>query len=276
MNKYRKTQKTRLKDVEILTKTLTHQYFTGQVDQWFASLHKDCVWVGSGEPTLYGAENIRTHFDNYKELPNTMIVYEAYVPISLSSTSFLVNAQVTLGPDKETPTILCQLTLAYRFAGTEPKIVYQHMSYSFIGTGDSKSSTKSHNDVMLHSLNRNSRLFIHQLLMSKPWRKPIAVVAGNQTYFVNPNTIIYLQSEGHSTNLYCIDKTIRSSLSISEISPLLPHQFYSVRRGCIINAIYVTAIRRCEVELIFSVVVKIPVPNYVTVKKELQELIIKQ
>ena len=43
--------------------------------------------------------------------------------------------------------------------------------------------------------------------------------------------------------------------------------FCSIR--CIVNAMYVTSIRRCEVELIFKIRIPIPVPSYTTVKKEL-------
>ena len=35
------------------------------------------------------------------------------------------------------------------------------------------------------------------------------------------------------------------------------------------NAMYVTSIRRCEVELIFKIRIQIPVPSYITVKEEL-------
>ena len=35
------------------------------------------------------------------------------------------------------------------------------------------------------------------------------------------------------------------------------------------NAMYVTSIRRCEVELIFKIRIQIPVPSYITVKEDL-------
>lgn len=40
----------------------------------------------------------------------------------------------------------------------------------------------------------NSRLFIRQMLLTNPQITPIAVNVGTQTYFIDPNTIIYLQS----------------------------------------------------------------------------------
>lgn len=37
----------------------------------------------------------------------------------------------------------------------------------------------------------------------------------------------------------------------------------------VVHAMYVTPIRRCEVELIFKIRIQIPVPSYITVKEEL-------
>lgn len=88
------------------------------------------------------------------------------------------------------------------------------------------------------------------------------------------NTIIYLQSDGHRTNLHCIDKVINCSMLITDIAPMLTDDFYMVRRGCMVNSIYVTAIRRCEIELVFGTVINIPVPKYTKVKKDLQEMIL--
>ena len=79
--------------------------------------------------------------------------------------------------------------------------------------------------------------------------------------------------DGHRTNLYCIDKVINCSMLITDIAPMLKDNFYPIRRGCIVNSIYVTAIRRCELELIFGTVISIPVPSYTKVKKELQKII---
>lgn len=264
-------QKNRLHIIEELTKEIAHNYFAGNLDKWFDMLHKDCIWAGSGEPTLMGADNIREYFRNYEHMPNAIIINESYLPLCLSSTSFIVNGHLTLGPDIDTPMVICQISLAYRMSGNNAKIMYQHMSYDFIGQMHTMGSQESSKTL---PLDINSRLFIRQMLLTNPQITPIAVNVGTQTYFIDPNTIIYLQSDGHRTNLHCIDKVINCSMLITDIAPMLTDDFYLVRRGCMVNSIYVTAIRRCEIELVFGTVINIPVPKYTKVKKDLQEMIL--
>lgn len=268
----KENKKTHLLTLEKLTKEIAHNYFAGNLDKWFDTLHKDCIWSGSGEPILFGADNIREHFQNYEQMPTAEVINESYVPIYLSPTSFLVSAKLTIGPNTDTPTVICQLTIAYRMSRNIPKIMYQHMSYDFIGqTPPMAANNRSNNETI--SLDISSRLFIRQMLLNNPQVTPLAILVGTQTYFIDPNTIIYLQSSGHHTNIHCVDKVIDCSMLITDIAPMLESRFYPIRRGCIVNSIYVTAIRRCEVELIFGTIISIPVPNYTKVKKDLQELI---
>lgn len=271
------SKKDKLKEVEDMTQNIVHHYYCGDLTPWMEALHKDCIWMGSGEPTLIGADSIKAHFSKYKDMPHPTIIYEAYTPISLSSTSFLVSGQVTLGSNENTPSAVCQLTMGFRFAGNEAKILYQHLSYDFITQPDTNIPTESKDiNNRILPMDISSRLFIRQLLLNKQIVAPIAITAGNQTYFVNPNTIIYLQSNGHRTNVVCIDRTLDSSMLITEISSMLGEGFYAIRRGSVINTMYVTTIRRCEVEMLYGTVIKIPVPSYVAVKQDLQNMILKQ
>ena len=112
-------------------------------------------------------------------------------------------------------------------------------------------------------------LLVRQTFSIKEPVTPVCVKVGSQTYYIPPVSIIYLQSNRHKTVLYCVDKVLECSMLITNIFPMLPNNFCFVRRGCIVNAMYVTSIRRCEVELIFKIRIQIPVPSYITVKEEL-------
>ena len=112
-------------------------------------------------------------------------------------------------------------------------------------------------------------LLVRQTFSIKEPVTPVYVKVGSQTYYIPPVSIIYLQSNRHKTVLYCVDKVLECSMLITNIFPMLPNNFCFVRRGCIVNAMYVTSIRRCEVELIFKIRIQIPVPSYITVKEEL-------
>ena len=156
------------------------------------------------------------------------------------------------------------------------------MSYDFINTDLSNiCSTSTPISSMQDSMRNTSstdlatRLLIRQTLLTKEHIPPISVKVGQQIYYVSPASIIYLQSNGHKTSMYCIDKVLECSMLITDIEPLLPRRFYFIRRGCIINTMYVTAIRRCEVELVFGITIQVPAATFTTAKKEINELITK-
>lgn len=272
----------RIKELENLTLTLYQNYCHGNPSPWFDILYKDCVWVGSGEPTLIGADKIIEYFSNYPITTRAEIINASYNTMKLNNTTYIVTGNVLVGVDAATPTATVIMTLAYRYIGDSPKLTYQHMSYDFINTDLSNiCSTSTPISSMQDSMRNTSftdlatRLLIRQTLLTKEHIPPISVKVGQQIYYVSPASIIYLQSNGHKTSMYCIDKVLECSMLITDIEPLLPRRFYFIRRGCIINTMYVTAIRRCEVELVFGITIQVPAATFTTAKKEINELITK-
>ena len=54
----------------------------------------------------------------------------------------------------------------------------------------------------------------------------------------------------------------------------MPEVFYPLRRGYLVNTLYIVALRRFEAELISGI--SIPALTYTQVKRDLQELIEKK
>ncbi|MGN0484790.1 MAG: LytTR family DNA-binding domain-containing protein, partial [Lachnospiraceae bacterium] len=178
-----------------------------------------------------------------------------------------------------------QITFAYRYVNEEPTIAYQHMSYDYISSVSSGQNEKNLNidsenqssNLCPHMpMNATLRLYIRQLLNDSKRCKPVPAKVGTQVQYIDPRSILYLNSCGHKTTLYCVDRIIECSMNIHEFDPYLPENFYPLRRGCIINVMYITAIRRSEVELAFGTVIQIPVPSFPKVKMELNELILQK
>ena len=270
--------KERCEELETLTKRLINKYVAGEYEEWFAALHKDCVWVGSGEPTLMGASNIIAHFDNYHPDVPMKLISENYIAVPLSAKIYIVTGQYIIGSDLAAPSAAVQFSIAYRYVGTMPKLAYQHMSYDFIrkdvpqltpATEEPGKPAESSESAYL--LDATSRLYIRELLIGKSVAASIPIQVGTQHYYINPNNIIYLQSDDHRTNIYCVDNVINASMSFTELANIVPASFCKVRRGCMVNPIFITAIRRSEVELVFRTTISIPVPNYTKVKKELED-----
>ena len=260
-------------EVENLTKYLYHSYCKGNMEPWFEYLHNNCIFISSGEPMLVGADNIKNYFLNYPGKSTLEVINESYSSINYSNSDYLVTGNVLIGTDKYTPLAVVLMTFAYHYNKDVPQLVYQHMSYDYILN---KLAHSTFEDDFNTNTDLITRLLIRQTFSIKEPIAPVCVKVGSQTYYIPPVSIIYLQSNRHKTILYCVDKVLECSMLISDIIPMLPKNFCSVRRGCVINAMYVTAIRRCEVELIFKIHIQIPAPSYTAIKKELNALIMHE
>lgn len=257
-------------EVEELSKTLYHNYCKGELEQWFNYLHKDCVFVSPGEPMLAGAKKIKDYFIKYPAKVNLEIINESYSTITHCSSEYIVTGNALIGTDRYTPVAAVLMTFCFHYIGNTPKIIYQHMSYDYVMqelTNNQYMGTSAQNTNLI------IRLIVRQAYSMKEPVPPICVKSGQQLYYIPPYNIIYLQSNRHKTIIYCTDKVLECSMLITDIFPMLPKEFCFVRRGCVVNSIYVTSIRRCEVELVFGTVIQIPVPLYTNIKKKLNELI---
>ena len=52
-----------------LTRELFHQQYRGNPEAWFAYLCPESVYLGTGEPLLFGGEAIREHFARRNTFP---------------------------------------------------------------------------------------------------------------------------------------------------------------------------------------------------------------
>lgn len=259
-----------IQEVEKITREIYHNYCHGNTQPWFDVLYKDCVWVGSGEPVLIGAEKIKDYFSKCYINTNAEIINDSYSTLQINNSTYIVTGNVLVGSDFTTPSATVIMTLVYRYVNNTPRLTYQHMSYDFIQPDIYSELSKTHSS----KTDLATRLLIRQTLLTKEHTPPINVKVGQQTYYVSPASIIYLQSNGHKTIMHCIDKVLECSMLITEIAPLLPERFYFIRRGCIVNTMYITSIRRCEVELIFGTTIQVPAASFTKAKKEINELII--
>lgn len=259
-----------IKEVEQITQKIYNDFCHRELETWFDVLHKDCVWVGSGEPTLVGAEKIKDYFSNYPINTKSEVISETYSTVQLNSTSYIVTGNVLVGVDISKPTATVLMTMVYRYIHNTPKLTYQHMSYDFVNADISENLTKTNKS----NTDLATRLLIRQTLLTKEHIPPIRLKVGQQIYYVSPASIIYLQSNRHKTSVYCIDKVLECSMLITDIEPLLPDNFYFLRRGCIVNTMYITAVRRCEIELVFGTTIQVPAANFTTAKKEINDIIL--
>lgn len=115
--------------------------------------------------------------------------------------------------------------------------------------------------------------FVRSLILKQHSGKRIAVRSGNQTIFVDPYTVLYVQSQNKRTELVCADQVISCNSSLSDLARELPDIFYPLHRGYYVNTLYITAIRRFEAELISGAVLPIPALNYTKIRDDLLDRI---
>ncbi|CBL41782.1 LytTr DNA-binding domain [butyrate-producing bacterium SS3/4] len=78
------------------------------------------------------------------------------------------------------------------------------------------------------------------------------------------------------TELVCVDRVVSCNYIYRELKERLPEVFYPLRRGYLVNTLYIVALRRFEAELISGISIPIPALTYTQVKRDLQELIEKK
>lgn len=258
-------KKINLEEIIALTKELFHAHFEGNLDKWFSYLCKESVYIGTGEPLLFGGDAIREHFKDFSG-KQADIISEEYYPISLSDQAANVVGQIIVKSADNKFRIITHFTVGYRLIGDELKVVHQHNSYEFMQSNESE----LHGTVQLDI---NTTQFVRRLLLDIPSVSRISIKSGTQTVFVNPHTILYVQSQRKRTDIVCIDKVISCNSTISEIKDIVPDFFYPIHRCYLVNTLYITAVRRFEAELISGISIPIPKLTYMQAKQDLQNII---
>lgn len=257
----------KLEDPVALTRELLHRYYQGDGKPWLARLCAKSVWIGNGERVLVGGDAIREHFRVRSQRKICRIFQEEYYPLSISSRSAAVVAQLMVGnPDSKSGEITAVFTMLYQLKGTETKLMLTHFSNGF-----SRPPQGAGEDGMVwvpaYHLYRT-------LLADKPGRPGrLAVPSGGRTFYIHPDIILYAQSRNRRAELYCVDAVIRSDLTITELNALLPEEFYPIHRCYTVNSRHVSAIRRYQVTMVTGETLPIPAGTYNRVRAELDRRI---
>ena len=247
-----------LEEIAALTKALFHAHYAGDLDKWFSYLCPDSVYLGTGEPLLFGGDAIREHFKGFTGKA-VNIIEEEYFPVSLGDSAAQVCGQIIVESLEGSFRVINHFTISYRIIGGELKMVHQHNSYEYMQPSESK----------VLNLDVNTTQFVRTLLLERPSGRRIPIRSGTQTIFVNSNTVLYVQSQRRKTEFVCIDRVISCNSSIGEIAKELPDLFYPIHRGYLVNTLFIVAIRRFEVELISGLCIPIPSLTYMKVKEDL-------
>lgn len=253
-----------MEDVVKLTTTLIHQYCDGEFETWFSYLAPKSVFVTIGEGMLIGAKAIRENLQRYTKKDRKTIYQEEYFHTPINDESAVVFADIVMGKQEDDGyRISNYFTFVYQLIGRETKIIYEHTSYEYF-------NEKALIDGKSLSMDMYTFQFVKHLLLDNPKQERLCITTGSRTIFLDMNTLLYIQGDGHGTQLYCIDKTVSCTKSIREIKEELTDDFYQIHRSYIINTRYLTSLYCYKAELISGICLPIPALNYGKVKQELE------
>ena len=95
MAKEKKQKQINLEEITALTKELFHAHYAGDLERWFDYLCPDSIYLGTGEPMLFGGSAIREHFKDF-EGRAVDVVSEEYYPVPLGETAAQVCGQIAV------------------------------------------------------------------------------------------------------------------------------------------------------------------------------------
>lgn len=248
-----------LEDVETITRRIIEESFAeGDYAFWFSHLSRNTVFICGGEPRLIGDTAIRSHFKKKTKIRSKIVKIELQT-IPFGEIGAQVFGQFVLTTEGSHVYATVYFTVAYKLIGSKTKLVLQHMFYGY------NAAEKQNTDSLNVSLDNFE--YINNLLIDFGGER-ISLKSGNQTVYVDPSAVLYVDSRGRNTEIVCLDRKISSNLSITEMQKILPDYFYPLRRGNLTNLHYLTQLRCYEAELLSHIIIPVPELTYTKVKQD--------
>lgn len=257
--------------IEILietTKRIYQDHYNGNNEFWFSMLDNNAVYLGSGDPILFGKTAIVQHFKKYDGV-KTVILKEEYQAQLQGRTSGVVYGQFILGTAKKNAGVISRFTIVYKIQKNEPIIIHQHNSYEF--KNETIFNTEHQNNVP----NSLTFQFIRDVISNKDNDITFSIPCGNTNVILNTGIVLYVQSVGKHTEFVCIDRTVTCNTPIGELKKKLPNVFHQVHRCYIVNVKHIHEIKRFEIDMISGAKIPIPAQTYTQTRDELLKYINK-
>ena len=262
-------RKNKLPDVVEFTKYLMKEYHNGNPKPWLNSLSPKSIYTGTGEGIIFGAKNIKEKFRVYAENGRGKIYSEEYFKVPIDDNAAIVIAQITTGKQNDENLRISSIyTFVFKLIGTETRMIFEHNSYEYFREDSIKRPTGISMDTYTFQLIKH--LLIDDMDSKKQKRIPIETEG--QTIYLNLDTLLYIKSDGHISQLHCIDKVLPCSKTIKSLMDELPSNFYHIHRSYIINVNYLKSIRCYEAERVSGIKIPIPSANYSKVKTDLKNI----
>lgn len=266
--------KTQMEDVVAISQEAVHAFFDGDMGPYISRLCSKSVHMGNGDRVLIGDSAIRSYLDRVMQhhmdavlRKNTYkIIREDYIPFTLSSVVQGVMVKVSAAPSgQDQGGIYATYMLIYQLIGKSTKLVAVDANY------ESRHPFGINPESPVQEI--TAYQFLRDVLLRSPAKHRICVPCKSAMMFLQPEMILYIHSKDRKAEFICVDKVVKSSLSINEVNDLLPENFYPIHRTYTVNTQYVTSIERSKVTLLTGEELPIPFHAYMQVKTDLERMI---
>ncbi len=252
---------TDIDEIKALTLQIINRTFTeGDYELWYSCFFRDSVLICTAEPMLIGDVAIRAHFDSIPKVKSAILDIECTAQ-KIGDSGAVVFGHYVLGTEQSAVFATVFFSVTYVYLNGKPKILLENLHYDF-----HVQKENGGNEALAIDLNTVD--FVRTLLLHIGGSR-IEVKSGAQVVFIDPATILYVDSRRNKSEIVCVDRNVSCNQSIEEVKRLLPDYFYPLRRGNLVNLNYVVSIRRFELEMISGIKIPIPERNYPQVKNEI-------
>lgn len=295
-----------LDDAQMVTRMIMHDYhLEGSTFLWESMLCEQTVWLGSGETMLFGGATIRDHFREFVQFGTADILREEYHTLPrIGGMAVVFGKLITRLREGERrgQRYRTMFSCCYAMVDGSLKLLVQHYTFEWQGVGlpsdviDKARRARGSGQTVASAavapapttrqaardgaptwsspqMRAAAFLVARNLSVSESDAQRIPLHSDSQMIYIDPRTLLYAESRNHRCEVVTLTKAFTCTVTLGELTSMLPEYCCRVHRGYLINAHYIAAIRRSEVELASGVVIPIPAPKYAATKQHLTELI---
>lgn len=255
------------------TLEIIREYYLSNTEPLLSAISDNCVWLSTENTLASGASAIKSLFKDDFVMPAYRLEEPNFRPVETGCDSQLIvlgqYALYSEGKAQLVSVVRQRSTFCYREENGQWQLYHMHMSNVWSGL--------LNNVAFRTSVNAQTYQYVKERLFGKTGGKYEKLVfksdVSNQ--FIDINTVRYIQAMDNECVICTLNERRQVPISMKDLQPRLPKNFYRIHRSFCVNCDYVTKIERYCVALVTGEVLPVPKMRYTQIRDELTALIEK-
>lgn len=253
------------------TLEIVREYYSLNTEPLFSVLSDDCVWLGTGNLLISGAEAIKGCFKDGFIMPAFRMEEPSFRLIESGCKSqLIVLGQYALYSAKEArqiSAVIQRATFCYRQEKSGWQLYHMHISNEW--------SELVGDEVFPVQISTQTYYYVKKLLAESANKKSkkLFIKTDMANQFVDTNTVVYIQATDRDCIIHTLNERKQVSWSLKDLQDQLPPNFYRIHRSFCVNSDYVAKIERYAVTMVTGQALPIPKMRYTQIRDELTDLI---